>query len=80
MSRPIPSTRGVYKPGIGITITQENIADEQWRRREAKQSPATPEEIVFALDINSPQKSPDYQNTKSFQKRLERASRLMRKM
>jgi hypothetical protein len=49
MSRPIPSTVGVYKPGVGITITRANINALQAERAEREQEPATPEEVCKAF-------------------------------
>jgi hypothetical protein len=49
MSRPIPSTFGVYKPGVGVTITRANINALQAERAEREQESATPEEVCKAL-------------------------------
>lgn len=56
MSKPIPSTRGVYMPGVGMTITQANIADEQKRRTKNGEDPADADDILkaFLTDHRAP--------------------------
>lgn len=77
MSRPIESTRGRYLPGVGITITRGNIEDEQLRRFEAKQSPATAEEIVMSFVTPYEQSSKDFPTSKRFKKLVARAHQLL---
>ncbi len=84
MSRPIPSTHGVYTPGIGITITKANIADEQARRIEANRQEAMPHDIVveFATpceQISAAKGDSYFTKSKLYQRRLARAMRLMKK-
>lgn len=50
MSKPIPSTTGVYKPGVGVTITKANIDRLQEARFKAKLDPlVTPQEVCYQL-------------------------------
>ncbi len=86
MSRPIASTHGVYTPGIGITITKANIADEQARRVEQKRQEATPHDIVveFAtpceqISAAKPMGESYFMRSKLYQRRLARAMRLMKR-
>lgn len=55
MSKPIPSTTGVYKPGVGVTITRANIDLLQAARAKAKMDPITDPEVVAErlLSLNS---------------------------
>ena len=47
------STRGVYLPGVGMTLTQANIADRQAERAKEKLDPLTPGQIV--VEFTKPQ-------------------------
>lgn len=49
MSKPIPSTTGVYKPGVGVTITRANIDLIQARRLKAHMDPLTSDELCDEL-------------------------------
>lgn len=50
MSKPIPSTTGRYKPGVGFTITRANIDLLQAERAEKKLEPLyTAEEVCKVL-------------------------------
>lgn len=55
MSKPIPSTTGVYKPGVGVTITRANIDRLQAARAKAKLDPITDPDVVAErlLSLNS---------------------------
>ncbi len=79
MCRPIASTRNTYSPGVGITITRANIDDEQARRAERHQRPATPEEIVLEFVTPYEQESKGFSESKRFKKLVERASAIMRR-
>lgn len=79
MSHPIPSTRGVYKSGVGITITRANIEDEQARRSYENRARATPEEIVADFTPTSLQNNNNYKKSAKFAKLIARASLIMSK-
>lgn len=84
MSSPIASTHGVYSPGVGITITKANIADEQERRVEQKRSVATPHDIVVEFStpceqISAAKGDSYFTKTKLYQRRLGRAMKLMKR-
>lgn len=49
MSKPIPSTTGVYKPGVGVTITRANIDLVQARRLKAHMDTLTAGEMCDEL-------------------------------
>lgn len=75
MSKPIPSTTGVYKPGVGITITRANIALAQQRRAAEGKEPLTPAGIVLAFmppNIQHPE-----EHKRLYDRYLVRASLLM---
>ena len=78
MSRPIPSTHGVYIPGVGITITKANIRDELARRIYENRSTPSPEEIVMTFVTPAERESPAFHGSKRFAKLVSRTSHLMR--
>lgn len=83
MSKPIPSTFGVYKPGIGWTITRANIDAYQQQLAEDKRPSASPAEVVlnFATDTDrgGQEAGVVFRNSKLYKRRLARAMRIMNK-
>lgn len=76
MKRPFPtSTTDRYIPGVGITITQANIAAEQQRRAKEGQSPATAKDIYDAFVATATEKKNGLQPC---QRRMGRIHRLMK--
>lgn len=75
-----PKTHGVYFASSGIPITRANINDEQARRAEDKQSPATADEIVYSFATPVERKDwKNFTNRNRYQKLVARASGIMRK-
>lgn len=66
MSRPIPSTVGIYKPGVGMTITRANV------KLYSEHAPPTPDKIVMAFA------SPIDPESKHYKRLLRRAEQVCR--
>lgn len=74
-----PQSFNVYNYGSGIPITRKNIDEEQRRRAENKDNPATPEEIVMTFVSVAEQSGKWFKNSNRYQKLVDRVNGIMRK-
>jgi hypothetical protein len=74
---PVPFTTAVYKPGIGITITRANIDLLKQELKDDDKVPPTPHEVVMFFACQVEQAGSTFRDSKTYARRLARASRLM---